>query len=194
MALYDLSDPAVPLPPQLVVDTSLLLSLRPGDDNPHAAAARTFIRRMGERIAAYELAAWLPVPVLQECYHVIMANGLRRTWETLDPTTRPPNWLKAYKDYPDLLKPCLPELSRFRDLLAAIPLTPVRPEDLAASGLDELLEDRMHYFITAYHLLSQDALILAEAERLGVTAVATLDQDWRRVVQFDVYTCLQTRS
>jgi predicted nucleic acid-binding protein len=52
----------------------------------------------------------------------------------------------------------------------------------------------MHYFITTYHLLSQDALILAEAERLGVMAVATLDQDWRRVVQFDIYTCLQTRS
>jgi len=39
-------------------------------------------------------------------------------------------------------------------------------------------------------LLPQDALILAEAERLGVLAVATLDQDWRRAAAFDVYTCL----
>jgi predicted nucleic acid-binding protein len=35
----------------------------------------------------------------------------------------------------------------------------------------------------------QDVLILAEAERLGVTAVATLDRDcWHRVKEFDVYT------
>jgi predicted nucleic acid-binding protein len=38
------------------------------------------------------------------------------------------------------------------------------------------------------YLLPQDALILAEAERLGITAVATLDRDWRRVTEFDVYT------
>lgn len=33
-------------------------------------------------------------------------------------------------------------------------------------------------------------MILAEAERLGVKAVATLDSDWRRVTEFDVYTAL----
>jgi predicted nucleic acid-binding protein len=190
MALHDLSDPAVLLPVQLVVDTSLLLALRPGDDNPNAAAARAFVRRMGEQIAMCELVAWLLLPVLQECYHVILANGLRRIWEAMDAASRPPNWLKAYKDRPDLLESCLPELLRFRELLAAIPLTPVRPEDLAASTTAEPLEDRIRHFITAYHLLPQDALILAEAERLGVLAVATLDQDWRRAALFDVYTCL----
>jgi predicted nucleic acid-binding protein len=50
------------------------------------------------------------------------------------------------------------------------------------------LEERMRHFITAYYLLPQDALILAEAERIGVPAVATLDSDWRRVMEFDVYT------
>jgi predicted nucleic acid-binding protein len=191
MALYNLADPAVALPSQLVVDTSLLLALRPGDDNPHAVTARAFGRRLGERIAAYELVAWLPLPVLQECSHVILANGLRRAWEQMDPTTRPPNWLKAYQDQPDLLQGCLPEWTRFRDLLAAIPLTVVRPEDLAAAPAAEPLEDRLQHFIQTYRLLPQDALILAEAERLGVRAVATLDQDWRRVTAFDVYTCLE---
>lgn len=33
-------------------------------------------------------------------------------------------------------------------------------------------------------------MILTEAERLGVKAVATLDGDWRRVTEFDVYTVL----
>jgi len=189
MALHDLSDPSIPLPAQLVVDTSLLLALRPGDDNPNAAAARAFIRRVGEQIIACELVAWLPLPVLQECYHVILANGLRRIWEALDAANRPANWLKAYKDRPHLLEACLPELIRFRELLAAIPLTPVRLEDLTTPAMAESLEERMQHFITGYHLLPQDALILAEAERLGVPAVATLDRDWRRVTLFDVYTC-----
>jgi len=128
--------------------------------------------------------------VLQECYHVILANGLRRIWGAMDPVTRPPNWLKAYKDQPDLLRACIPETTRFRELLAAIPLTPVRPEDLVTSTVTDLLEKRMRHFITAYYLLPQDALILAQAERLGVRAVATLDRDWRRANVFDVYPCL----
>ena len=39
-------------------------------------------------------------------------------------------------------------------------------------------------------LLPQDVLILAEAERLGVYTVATLDRDWQRASAFDVYTLL----
>jgi predicted nucleic acid-binding protein len=190
MAVYDLADPTMRLPQQLVVDTSLLLALRPMDDNPHAAAAQAFVRRMGEWIANYEMVAWLPLPVLQECYHVIMANSLRRIWEAMDTTTRPPNWVKVYKDQPDLLQACTSELSRFRALLAAIPMTPVTPENLVTSAVVGPLGERMHHFITTYHLFPQDALILAHAERLGVYAVATLDRDWRRASAFDVYTCL----
>ena len=198
MALYDLADPAVPLPPQLVVDSSLLLALRPGDDNPHALAAQRFIRRLRQQIAAYQMVAWLLMPVLQECYHVILANSLRRTlrpgsgqaWAAMDPVARPPNWLVMYKRQPELLRVGFPELAEFGRILATIPLTPVQPEDLATSAGGEPLEERLHYFITAYYLLPQDALILAEAERLGVLAVATLDQDWRRATAFDVYTCL----
>lgn len=190
MALYDLTDPHLVLPSQLVVDTSLLLALRPTDDNPHAMAARAFVRRMSEQIAACATVAWLPLPVLQECYHVILANGLRRIWETMERAMRPPTWLKAYKDQPNLLQVCFPELIRFRELLAAIPLTSATVEDLRNPTVVEPLEERMRYFITAYYLLPQDALILAHAERLGVPAVVTLDQDWQRVRSFDVYTCL----
>jgi predicted nucleic acid-binding protein len=190
MALYDLTDPHLVLPSQLVVDTSLLLALRPADDNPHTVAARAFIRRISQQIAACTMVAWLPLPVLQECYHVILTNGLRRIWKTMERAIRPPTWLKAYKDQPDLLQVCFPELTRFRELLAAIPLTPATVGDLRNPTVVGSLEERMHHFITACNLLPQDALILAHTERLGVLAVATLDQDWQRVSQFDVYTCL----
>jgi predicted nucleic acid-binding protein len=108
----------------------------------------------------------------------------------MDPVARPPNWLVMYKRQPELLRVGFPELAEFGKILATIPLTPVRPEDLATSAGGESWEERLHHFITAYYLLPQDALILAEAEQLGVLAVATLDQDWRRATAFDVYTCL----
>lgn len=106
----------------------------------------------------------------------------------MDPLDRPPNWLVMYKRRPELLRAAFPEMVEFRRILDAIPLTPVQPEDLVTAATSVPLEERLHYFITTYSLLPQDALILAEAERLGVTAVATLDQDWRRVAEFDVCT------
>jgi predicted nucleic acid-binding protein len=191
MSLYDLADPTFPLPTQIVVDTSLLLALRPDDNNPHTAIAHDFMRRLERHIAAYELVAWLPLPVLQECYHIILSNALRRAWEQTPPAHRPPNWLRAYKENQALLRAYHTDIIRFREFLAAIPLTLIHPDDLIATSDDVGLDERMLHFIRIYDLLPQDALILAHAERIGVSAVATLDQDWRRITTFDVYTCLE---
>lgn len=190
MALYDLADSATPLPPQLVIDSSLLLALRSGDNNPYVAAARAFVRRLRLCIAAFELVVWAPLPVLQECYHILLTHHLQRTWKSLDSAARLPNWLAMYKQQPELLAGGFADIARFDDLLAAIPLTVARPEDLKDSDIAGTLPERLRHFITAYHLLPQDAMILAEAERLGVKAVATLDSDWRRVREFDIYTIL----
>ena len=172
----------------MVLDSSLLLALRKGDDNPNARAAHQFIRRLGQQIAQYQTVAWLLIPVLQECYHVILSRSLRRSWESMAPENRRPNWLAAYKRQPELIAAGFDNLTRFDDILAAIPLTPAQPNDLLVTPDMQSFEDRMRHFITAYYLLPQDALILAEAERLGVTAIATLDSDWRRVAEFDIYT------
>ncbi len=188
MALYNLADPATSLPGQLVLDSSLLLALRKGDDNPKAQAAHDFIRRLGQRIADRRTVAWLLLPVLQECYHVVLSRSLRRSWESLPPAVRPANWLAAYKHRPELLAAGFADLTSFDEILASIPITPVQPGDLDASHVRQSLEERVRHFIIAYYLLPQDALILAEAERLGVAAVATLDSDWRRVTEFDIYT------
>ena len=81
-------------------------------------------------------------------------------------------------------------MTTFDEILASIPVTPVFPRDFDNAHSSNSLEKRMLHFITAYYLLPQDALILAEAERIGVSAVATLDSDWRRVKEFDIYTVL----
>ena len=190
MALRDLADPTTPLPSQLVLDSSLLLALRKGDDNPQAGVVHRFIKLLGERIADRQTVAWLLMPVLQECYHVVLGRSLRRSWATTPAENRLPNWLAAYKHHPELLAAGFADLAIFDEILASIPLTLVRPRDLDTSHVLRPLEERIRHFITVYWLLPQDALILAEAERLGVRAVATLDSDWRRVAEFDIYTSL----
>ena len=188
MALHDLADPTAPLPSQLVLDSSLLLALRTGDDNPQAGAAHRFVKLLGARIADRQTVAWLLMPVLQECYHIVLGRSLRRSWATTPAENRLPNWLAAYKRHPELLAAGFADLASFDEILAAIPLTPVRPRDLDTAHVSRPLEERIRHFITAYWLLPQDARILAEAERLGVRAVATLDSDWRRVTEFEIYT------
>ncbi len=99
------------------------------------------------------------LPVLQECYHIILTGSLRRAWQTLDPATRPANWLALYKRDPNTLDQGLPELSRFDALLATIPATLARPQDQVLASPAGSLETRLRYFITRYRLLPQDALI-----------------------------------
>ncbi len=187
MGLYDLAD-LRSVPSQLVLDSSLLLALRKGDGNPRAEVARHFIGWLGQQIVDRQTAAWLLPSVLQECYHVILSRGIRRAWEAMPPATRPSNWLAAYKHQPELLAAGFANLKSFDEILAAIPITPAQPRDFDTVPVAQTLEERMRHFITAHYLLPQDALILAEAERLGVTAVVTLDSDWRRVTEFDIYT------
>lgn len=188
MALFDLAEPDALLPTQIVFDSSFLLALRPADDNPQAAVVQAFARRLRPYIAAIELTAWLVIPVLQECYHIILTGSLRHAWQALGPATRPANWLVLYKRDPAILKTGFTEIERFDTLLATFPMTLAQPHDLVHGPSASALDRRLRHFITTYDLLPQDALILAEAERLGVSAVATLDSDWRRVTEFDIYT------
>ena len=188
MTRRDLMDEQAPVSGQIVVDTSILLALRDADDNPEAKAARDFMRRLRQQIEGLQVVAWLPLPVLQECYHIILSRSLRRVWETLPEQGRPANWLAAYKRNPELLARGFADLAVFDQIIASIPLTPVEPSDLADSPVDAPLGERMRYFVIKYHLMPQDALILATAEALGATAVVTLDRDWRRVDEFNVYT------
>ena len=78
MALHDLADIRL-IPSQMVLDSSLLLALRKGDDNPRAAVAHRFVGWLGQQVINQQIAAWLLPSVLQECYHVIL-NRKTRIW------------------------------------------------------------------------------------------------------------------
>ena len=59
MTLYDLADLAASPPSQLVLDSSLLLAMRNGDDNPRAAAAHLLMELLGRQIAEDQTVAGL---------------------------------------------------------------------------------------------------------------------------------------
>lgn len=188
MTLYDLADSNLSLPAQLIADSSLLLALRPEDDNPNSQAAYRFIESVGREADRFNTVLWLPTPVIQECYHIILSRSLRRVCAHLPLESRPPNWLAAYKQQPHLLAEGFADLEAFDEILASIPVTPIDPILGGGERGAYSVVERMRYFIQTYYLFPQDALILAEAERIGVKAVATLDKDWRRVAEFDIYT------
>lgn len=108
MAMFDLADESVPLPTQLVLDTSLLPACRDGDDNPCSETAQKFIRRLGQQVSQYQMVAWLLIPVLQECYHIILSQSLRRSWGAMPRDRRPPtgsplisiSWICSQKGFP----------------------------------------------------------------------------------------------
>ena len=125
MTLYDLADSNLSLPAQLIADCSLLLALRPEDDNPNSQAAYRFIESVGREADRFNTVLWLPTPVLQECYHIILSRCLRRVCANLPHESRPPDWLAAYKQQPHLLAEGFADLEAFDEILASIPVTPI---------------------------------------------------------------------
>jgi predicted nucleic acid-binding protein len=182
--VVNLADTRAALPEILIVDASLLLVLRSGSRHTHQVVARAFLHRVGNECLNGSMFCLAPTLVLEECYFKIIQAHLERN--------RPAGqtWHQYYKNNPQVIQQCVAHITTFYQLVMAIPITIVSPEDLALTQPNHTLEERMRHFISTSNLLPKDAYILAVAERLGVDSVATLDRDWQRVQQFfTVYTC-----
>ena len=66
----------------------------------------------------------------------------------------------------------------------------MQPEDVATQqGNPPAIERQIYDFVKSVHLLPKDAWIVAEADRLGVYDIATLDADFLRLDSaFTIYT------
>ena len=85
----------------------------------------------------------------------------------------------------------LPPLEQLRLLIDAERLQFLQPVDLFDFPDDSLWETELLRLVGRYHLDTNDAAILLDAQRAGITAIATLDADLRRAqLDFDVYTWL----
>lgn len=181
MTVVDISNSSVPLPDYLIVDASLLLILRSGANHPCQPVAQAFLRRIANECLSGNTVCLAPTLVLEECYFKIIKASIKSVSQSW--------WHKCYKRDPQVIQQCLPLIKAFHKTIEALPITTVTSEDLALTQPTFTLEERMRHFISVCNLLPKDAYLLAVAERLGVSNVATLDSDWQRATQFTVYTC-----
>ena len=178
-----MGDPNTPLPDCLVVDTSLLLALITPQSRPSHVTGVAFLNKIAPIARNYELLILVPVLVIEECFYKLIQ------WYYLSQGYTSRNWHSdGYKQNPHLITNVLPQLRSFHQDVKNFPITIVGPDDLIATvasatpTLDELLLAN----IDAFQILPKDAYIFAEAQRLWVDTVATLDGDWNRADGFTV--------
>ncbi len=84
-----------------------------------------------------------------------------------------------------------PDLENVRQLFVANSLLFILPEHLGPIASGRRFDDELVHLVHTYGLDSNDALILMEAQRFGVSDIATLDADMRRAsTNFNLYTWL----
>ncbi|MGH2562620.1 MAG: hypothetical protein ACRDJH_26475 [Thermomicrobiales bacterium] len=197
-SLFDLEQPTLKLPARIVVDSSLIvprLSAAQSTLTPITAAhARRFFRLLRETPSV----GLVPPTVFGEVVHFTLKThfqdllpAYRSELRERRPRKRGADWLDLYKLRPDLIGQLRPELERLPSLLRANGLAILQPLDLAPLPLGRFWEGELTRLVVRYHLDTNDTAILLEAQRAGITSIATLDADLRRSARdFDVYTWL----
>jgi hypothetical protein len=189
----NLADPNLSLPDYLIIDASVLLS----KEKPIGE----FLRRIG---AAYYTGQTIPlvdILTLEECYFKII-SGKYKTDSALNQDRRAlaqlkhisasqVPWHDLYKSAPGHIQRWQPDLLSFFQVVQAIPLEIIRPDDLVTSvAQTPSLESRMRHYTHSCCILPKDAYLVAIAERLGVWHIATLDHDFERLTpEFTIYIC-----
>lgn len=196
--LVNLGRPGIALPNRIIVDTSLLVARFLAFYLPPHLEAAARARQFFDLLTNQGTTGLLPAVVVQELFHVAIRGLYRRAVPSHQaelaaaiPTRRRFDWDDLYKRRPDLLESFLPELNQLLRLLEVRGLVVLQPDHLNPSSTGGQFGEDLLMAVGRYHLDSADALLVLEAERAGISAVATLDADLRRAqVDFDVYTWL----
>jgi len=173
-----MKDPGTPLPEFAILDTSLLLEL----SLQSQSAAVSFLNRLASAALGGNALLLVPLLVIEECYFKLIQiqyeNAGYRNWH-----------YDGYKPHPHLISRYWPTLNAFEQAVLNLPAVITGPDDLIVTSLSAIapLHQQMLQNIQSFWLLPKDAYIVAEAQRLGVTDLATLDSDWDRLDGFTVY-------
>jgi hypothetical protein len=186
-SILDLSDPNVPLPGFILVDASILLMVRslPGvPPSPRQAAATHFLTRIQNAYCVGDTIPLVCPLTLEECYFKI----IRWKYEN-DPALGGGQWHQLYKNHPQQIRNYLSDIQAFYTWIIGIPFTIIEPEDLVTQGTSlSPIEDRMRHYSDSCCILPKDACLVAVADRLGITHIASLDRDFERLdATFTVY-------
>jgi predicted nucleic acid-binding protein len=101
------------------------------------------------------------------------------------------DWVALYKQDETILQTFLPDLDQLCRLLIANGLLFLSPEELGPIGSGRSFAEELVNLVGTYGLDSNDALLMMEARRYGVTDVISLDADLQRAqADFNIYTWL----
>jgi hypothetical protein len=181
-----MGDTRAPLPEYLIVDASLLLVSTVPTNNPAKHIGSAFLKRIATAALRGDLLILVPILVLEECFFKIICYS----YEALGYNKKAGSSFHAgYKQHPELIAGMMPVLNAFHQQVTSLPAEITGPDDLILTTTPPnlALDLQMLGNIDNFHVLPKDAYILAEARRLGVDAVATMDGDWRRATGFTVF-------
>ena len=101
------------------------------------------------------------------------------------------SWADLYKQDAAILQAFQPRLHGLRQRLTGSGLLFLAPDTLGSIPSGRSYDEELVHLIGTYGLDSNDALILMEAQRYGVTNIVSLDTDLQRAqADFTIYTWL----
>lgn len=187
--VVNLTDPNLSIPEFLILDASVILELL--DNNPQPTSRHRaiiqFFKRTSPLVQKGDLMLFLSLFALEECCFIICRGVIEQYKKSIN---SPHLWHTIYKRSPNIINSAQNGVRELYRILKAIHIEIMEPEDTAKQPKGALTEisTTMQQNIFKYHLLPKDAVILSEAQRLGINTVMSLDKDWQRADGFTLIT------
>jgi predicted nucleic acid-binding protein len=186
--------PASHLPDSIIVDTNVMVARYLATHQHHGARDAARIEAFVEQLTADNRRVVLTPSGYTELLHTSIRfryqRELRHNQQQITARfgTRITSWTELYKRDAAILEHHSTELHQLREALALQGIAISGPEDLGPLTAGTLWHDELVRYITRYRLDTTDSLILMEANRLGISAIITMDRDMERALpDFDVY-------
>lgn len=200
--IVDMGDPDLSVPSFLLFDASVLLELFSFFSKPKSRAClvQQFLKRVQDVRRKGDCLPFVSIQTLMECYHKILwihyqnDGKLDKRREAIAHHIKKDKsevtWRHLYKDSPEYLRRYCKHIEAFRDKILAIPIEIIEPEDLAMPKAGtQPMESRLRHYMCQDYLWTHDAHIIAVAERLEISNIATFDRDFERLGdEFTLYT------
>jgi len=196
--IVDLGLPGVQLPSPLALDSSVLIpQFLTAFHTPHprvalraaqlfallqsSGAVGIITSTVANEFFHFAITATYKAEIPNHHANLVAHFGRRRGFD----------WKDLYKIDGTILQRLDSDLERLRRFVRGNGLVFLQPDDLMPVASGRPLDEELVHLVGLYGLDTSDTAVLVEAQRAGVSSIATLDQDMHRAVaDFDVYTWL----
>jgi predicted nucleic acid-binding protein len=182
--LFDLNDATVLLPDLFIVDTNILIDrfLTQISNAPQSQYAANLFQRLRT-----ESKTGLVTPtIVNEFLHHAIGLYVKQ-WMVKQGARG--SWTIFYKNNPTISQRFQTRLEQLVALISANNILFLTPNDISLMTQGASYTDRVIELCCFYGLDTNDAVILLEAERIGVDGIVSMDRDLRNsIADFNIYT------